>query len=729
MLGVIGNKFSIGKETYEPFAAEMHYFRIDKRYWSICFERIKRAGFRIIASAVPWNVHQVDTQTVDFNGFEDPRKDLVVFLELAREFGFKVILRPGPWVAGQLPYGGLPKFIFNDPKVYARNADGAEITLPDDHGVTGGFLPSYLQPNFQFFLKNYFRAFIDTTKNYVHPRGPVFMVELDYETSFGRLLDPASADYNPEVIGDLWPEWLESRYDDIKSLNQLYKTKYKGWSEVEPPRTFTDLDIKDYAAALDWFRFREYMLRTYLESLEDVFKSFTVEPLLFRSLYFRSGELLPAFNLVPDDRQPFLGSNVFPEGSYFDLVNKARFLRGEFGFAFATSFTSGISATDPKRQREIAPVTNNQRRFYYAAAIASGFKGLNHYMFVNRDRWYGAPLNDDGTVTDGYDQVKNFTTALMDMEFEELSEQPQVAVLSNRLYSWLRQTSSKKEFTYLARLVDNTSLGICRDLLRLKIHYELRENRDYESMKQYKVIFAPIAEVMAEKDQEGLVELARAGVVLILVGMMPKFDENMKPCTVLQNHLRVKTTTDYRIGTIEPSPKGASFPAYVYASIRTTDEARARKLATADSKVVGVCSSRYKGNVYVLTFDAASGGHHHNIAFLEAILEGEKIRSAYFCSDPSVDIAFQRKENKGLLSVVVPPPGELAQAFEVGQRELIIQVDTKELGFAGTSFKLTNILEDPETTTPIKTTAKELKAGLAVTVDSPDGIIWLVTKR
>ena len=91
MLGVIANKFSIGKETYQPYSAELHYFRIDKRYWSICFERIKRAGFRIIATAVPWNVHQEDSSNIDFSGYTDSRKDLVVFLELAREFGFKVI--------------------------------------------------------------------------------------------------------------------------------------------------------------------------------------------------------------------------------------------------------------------------------------------------------------------------------------------------------------------------------------------------------------------------------------------------------------------------------------------------------------------------------------------------------------------------------------------------------------------------------------------------------------
>ncbi|MGH8015132.1 MAG: beta-galactosidase, partial [Candidatus Zixiibacteriota bacterium] len=297
MLGIIGNRFSIGKETYHPYSAEIHYFRVEKKYWSICFERIRRAGYRIIATAVPWNIHQDSlTKHFDFSGQSDSRKDLVVFLELAREFGFKVILRPGPAVFGQLPNAGLPSHLFNDPKVFARDAEGREAKMPPDSGVDTGFLPSYLHSNFQFHLRSYFKAFIEVSKNYVHPRGPVFMVELDYETSFGRLLNPASADYNPDVVGSYYPQFLKERYHDIKKLNATYKEKSKDFTSVEPPRKFTEVDIKQYPKVLDWFRFREYTLNLYLQILEELFNSYSVEPLIFRSLYFRPGDLLPAFN-------------------------------------------------------------------------------------------------------------------------------------------------------------------------------------------------------------------------------------------------------------------------------------------------------------------------------------------------------------------------------------------------------------------------------------------------
>ncbi|RME31062.1 MAG: hypothetical protein D6800_01150, partial [Candidatus Zixiibacteriota bacterium] len=387
MLGVIANRFSIGKETYAAYAAELHYFRIEKRYWSICFERIRRAGFKVIATAVPWNIHQENSRQIDFMGFDNPRRDLVVFLELAREFGFKVILRPGPWVAGQLKYGGIPEFVFGDRRVFARDAEDNEVVLPDDYGEPGGYLPSYLHRNFQFHLKNYFKAFIETTKNYVHPRGPVFMVELDYETSFGRQLDPSSADYNSDILSAYWPQFLEGRYEDIKKLCALYKEKHSDFTSVEPPRKFEDLNIANYPKVLDWFRFRQWILNTYLGVLEEMFATYTVEPLLLRSLYFPSGRLLPAYNLVPDDRSPFLGTNVFPEGSYFDLVNKARFLKAEYGFAYAASFVSGKAAVDPEREAVMAPVSNSERRFYLAASLGAGFKGLNYYMFVDRDHW------------------------------------------------------------------------------------------------------------------------------------------------------------------------------------------------------------------------------------------------------------------------------------------------------------------------------------------------------
>jgi len=726
MLGVIGNKFSIGKETYHPFSAELHYFRIEKRYWSICFERIKRAGFKIVATAVPWNVHQDENKYLDFSGLSDPKKDLVVYLELAREFGFKVILRPGPWVAGQLENGGLPKSLYNDLKVFARDASGQERRLADDYGVNSGYLPSYMHRNFQFHLKNYFKAFIRITKNYIHPRGPVFMVELDYETSFGRLLEPDSADYNPDVLAQYYPLFLQEIYGDVKKLNAQYKENHAGFDDVEPPRKFRELEFTNYPKVIDWFKFREFILNTYLETLEEVFSSYTVEPLIFRSLYFRPGSLLPAFNLVPEDRSPFLGTNVFPDGSYFDMSVKARFLKSEYGFAFATSFISGAAAANPEREENIAPIRNNTRRFYLAAGLSAGFKGVNHYMFVDRDHWYGAPLHNDGTVSDGYEVIKRFNLAISSVGLDEMESTADVAVVANRLYSWLRLTSGKKVFTYINRLLDESMVGFCRDLMRLKLNFGVRENRDYESLKQYKLLFIPSTEVMTESDQEAIIALVKAGVTVIVCGLMPKYNENFRDCQILANHFRIKTTVDYRIGTV--THKWGEFLTHIYGSIRTTDDSKVKKIAKSSSKLVGVSSSRFKGNLYFFAFDIASGGNHKKLSFVETILSTEKITSYLYCSDPSVDISFQLGEKKGLLFVVAPPPGELSDGFEPTQKEIIIKANLRKAGFKAPKLKLTDLFGGEEDK-PLRITAKELEEGIALNIRVPDGIIFLVERR
>jgi Glycosyl hydrolases family 35 len=726
MLGIISNKFSIGKETYPPFSAELHYFRIDKRYWAICFERIKKAGFRIISTAVPWSVHQDELKRFDFSGHSDSRKDLIVFLELAREFGFKVILRPGPWVAGQLNNGGIPKFVFNDLKAYARDSHGAEIKLPDDYGAKGGHLPSYLHPVYQFHLKNYLKAFIDQTKNYVHPRGPIFLVELDYETSFGRLLNPGSADFNKDVLESHYFPWLESRYGDIKKLNALYKEKHGKFTEVEPPTKFTDLEIKDYPKALDWMAYREYTLNHYLESMEDVFKAYTVEPLLFRSLYFAPSQMLPAFNLVPEDRAPLLGANVFPSGSYFDMAVKARFMNAEYGFAYASSFSSGRAAENPEREEKVAPVTDNARRFYLAAGMACGFRGMNHYMMVDRDRWYGAPLHKDGTVGDGFEMMSRFNQVVSSANLSDPQTGKTIAVVANRLYANIRQLASKKEFTYLPRLVDETMVGLTRDLMRLKAEFAVRENRDFESLNKYKMLIFVTTEVMSQKDQEGIVELAKAGVTIVLVGVMPRYDEQFHECQVLANHFRIKTTVEPQIAPI--THKSGTFPAFMYGSIKSTDDAKVKKLVKSDTKLVGISTTRFKGTMYLFTFDIASGGNHQRLAFVESILEGEGIEQRYYCSDPSVDISFQSGEKKGLLYVVAPPAGELSDAFHASKREVIIRVDLKDFCSKTASLKLVDILS-PDGAEPIKVTAKELKDGIPLEIRIPDGYIFVVEKR
>ncbi|MGH8016542.1 MAG: hypothetical protein ACREBV_10140, partial [Candidatus Zixiibacteriota bacterium] len=364
----------------------------------------------------------------------------------------------------------------------------------------------------------------------------------------------------------------------------------------------------------------------------------------------------------PGDRDPFLGVNVFPEGNYFDLAVKARFLKAEYGFAFASSFVCGTTTRDGKAPVKTKRFTTRDQKFYLAAGIAAGFKGMNQYMFVDRDHWTGAPLHGDGTISDSFPLLQRFVNAVSTLGIEEMDSTNDVAVLGIRLYSWLGLTEGKKIFEYVPKLIDETTVGFCRDLMLLKIGFSVRENRNFETLKDYKLLFVPTTEIMAEKDQEALVELAKGGTSIILCGVMPKYDENFKGCQILANCFRIKSTVENRIGTV--THKQGEYPAQVYASIRAAEDAKTRKLVKSGPKVVGVCSSRFKGNLYYFSFDIASGGNHHKLTAIESILAEEKISSHLYCSDPAVDLAFHIGNKKGLLFAIAPPPGELSDGFE-----------------------------------------------------------------
>ena len=726
MLGVDHNRLTIGKDIYYPFSVEMHYFRVDKRHWSVCFERIKRSGFRIISTAVPWNLHQDKNKDIDFNGFQDPRKDLVVFLELAREFGFKVILRPGPWIAGQWKTGGIPEFVLRDKDLLARNAEGDTVSLPDEVGVPGGKLVSYLHPHFQHYLKNYLKNLIETTRNYIHPRGPVFLVEFDFETSFCRRIGPGEADYNDYVVKTLYPAYLQQKYEDIKHLNAAYHEKYKEFSEVEPPRQFADTDLKVLPKYFDWFSFKEWYLSEFLRGLEDLFKSYTVLPLFFRSLYFKSEHPLPAFSLrTTAESEHLVGASVFPEGTAFDLMQKARYMRTMTDFAWAPSFISGSVTSNREESEKMFPVTDGRRRFFIAAGLAGGFKGLNHYMYVNRDHWYGAPVDVDGAIGSGFEIIKRLNIAIPKIEIDKLEPVQSIAAAFHRPYQWMVGLPQLQNLGYMRRLLHETFNGICRDFRRLGYDFGVGDVDAPQKLEKFNTVFIPIAEVMSASAQKNIIGLAEKGVNLVLIGLLPRYDESGQECGELSKVLHIKTQLAEEIVEVDRG-HGHQFVAFQYGIIRTKHP-KVKELVIAKGKRVGVVSTSLKGKVFLYTFDIASGGDFRRLIHMESVLSELKLTTPVYVSDPNIEVVLHRGDSSFVIFLLAPPPGELADATDIRTKDILLKVDLRKAGFKGTRLQLTDQFAE-EGALPIKTSVDELKSGISLTIGFPDARILLVEK-
>jgi hypothetical protein len=94
------------------FSGAFHYFRCPKPLWHDRFQKMKQAGLNTVETYVPWNWHE-RAEPADVNDFSKvDLSELDEWLKMAEdEFGFYVILRPGPYICAEWDGGGFPQWL------------------------------------------------------------------------------------------------------------------------------------------------------------------------------------------------------------------------------------------------------------------------------------------------------------------------------------------------------------------------------------------------------------------------------------------------------------------------------------------------------------------------------------------------------------------------------------------------------------------------------------------
>ncbi|MGB2980144.1 MAG: beta-galactosidase [Candidatus Zixiibacteriota bacterium] len=747
MLKVANNKLIVGKEEYYLFSAEMHYFRVNKRYWSICFERIRKAGFRILSTRVPWNLHEGRIGDFDFTGETGHTKDLVVFLELAREFGLKVILHPGPFISSDWKNGGYPDFLHNSPEMLARDPNGEPVTISlktlgqseEEWEKQSVFSP--LHPRFLNHVKRYLGALTDLIKSYVYPKGPVILVKLDNGLSslrpdqFPENLSPFNSDYNEHLTGSLFPEYLQEKYENIKKLNQLYGEKHRDFNDLRPPIELKISKPKNLVKYFDWISFKEKISTDYILKLKELYLSFDASPLFSTEIFLSKDFSLPFNWKASESEELFSGINVVWQNDYVDLVRQLRYFATCSNFPWASEFSVGSRADSPEDAQKYFPVRSGDVKFLLTTALASGIKGFNHYMFVERDHWYDAPLANDGTIRPSFDLIKKFNDLVTRIQLENLKPFYQVGLANYRPYLWLDHLYAGKAhpvtapgstrkvpapFASLPLLLSKTHKGLSQDLINLKVDHGIPDLWLEESLEDFPVLLVPCAEFMDQETQQRLIDLARAGKTLILFGLLPKFDLQMKECNLLASSLKLRTRAQSCVAKIQTSNQ--EFAAFLYGYIRGAK--RSQILAKQQDRAVGVVSKLGKGCVFVFSFDISAQLHHHKLAFLEEVLRQAGVRGPVYCDAPEVDLVLKRDEKNTILCLINSgPKGSTADAND--QRRLILRFDPRKLGLRGKRLRLTDLLGEEV----IKTSPEELRAGLIVEVPPHDSRMYLIESK
>ncbi|XP_074177397.1 beta-galactosidase-1-like protein 3 [Rhinolophus sinicus] len=128
---IAGSKpyFTLGGHKFLIFGGSIHYFRVPRAYWRDRLLKLKACGFNTVTTYVPWNLHEPQRGKFDFSG----NLDLEAFVLMAAEIGLWVILRPGPYICGEIDLGGLPSWLLQDPKLRLRTTDNGFVEAVDQY--------------------------------------------------------------------------------------------------------------------------------------------------------------------------------------------------------------------------------------------------------------------------------------------------------------------------------------------------------------------------------------------------------------------------------------------------------------------------------------------------------------------------------------------------------------------------------------------------------------------
>ncbi|MFJ2954335.1 beta-galactosidase family protein [Streptomyces sp. NPDC087270] len=106
-------------EPFRIISGALHYFRVHPGQWRDRLRKARLLGLNTVDTYVPWNLHE--PRPGEFRA--DGGLDLERFLELARDEGLYVLLRPGPYICGEWEGGGLPAWLLADPDIRLRSTD------------------------------------------------------------------------------------------------------------------------------------------------------------------------------------------------------------------------------------------------------------------------------------------------------------------------------------------------------------------------------------------------------------------------------------------------------------------------------------------------------------------------------------------------------------------------------------------------------------------------------
>lgn len=111
--------FLLDGKNFQMISGEIHYPRVPREAWRQRMKMAKAMGLNTIGTYVFWNLHEPQKGVYDFSG----NNDIATFVNIAKEEGLWVVLRPSPYVCAEWEFGGYPYWLQNEKGLVVRSND------------------------------------------------------------------------------------------------------------------------------------------------------------------------------------------------------------------------------------------------------------------------------------------------------------------------------------------------------------------------------------------------------------------------------------------------------------------------------------------------------------------------------------------------------------------------------------------------------------------------------
>jgi beta-galactosidase len=414
------------------WSGALHYFRLDPDAWDSALASMKALGVQIVESYVPWSVHEITEGNYDF-GVTNARHNLDQFLQRVAAADMLAFLRPGPHINAELTHFGLPDRIVEDDTLWARSPTQQAVPLIAPPHMFA--VPSYASHRFRDATAQWFAAFAGQVKPHLWPHGPVVLLQVDNEAAFYFRDGPYDQDYHPDAI-TFHRARMRDRYRDDDALSAAYGKSVQ-IDSTTPPSNCRAETPSELLPALDWMQTHEELICDCLGDMAEGLRKVGLGDVPFVHNLPMGDFGLPT-NVASVDRAVGLAGLDYYQTRNDYAVIRRRTLR--LSGTVETPFAPELGAGAPPW---FVPRTNDDSMFTALTALAFGLRGLNLYMMVARDRWYGAPIDVHGARRPSSEPWSKLFHALHDTQFASLRRHARIALVVPRHYSRLSRATHK----------------------------------------------------------------------------------------------------------------------------------------------------------------------------------------------------------------------------------------------------------------------------------------------